>query len=393
MTDVLRDRHGTPQARDKGSMRGWMIGAGLAAVAAIAALLWFERQPDDAVPATQATAEGEAADGGSSATAEQAATGGTDGSSAEGAADTAGADGTAAGDADAPAPAVLPSFDIVTVEPSGRAVIAGRAEPGAEITVLLGGQPRWHVVADGRGEFVLLPEEPLPSGTQTLTLEAKLGDAAPLASSQAAVIDVPARATASAAADAEAAADGDDTMVAIVESGTDEAPALVDPSGAGLASQGDLMLDLIDNATGTQSTIAGRAAAGTEVRAYVDGSLVGRAVTDAEGRWSIAAPLPGGTDGTRELRVDQVDAEGKVLARLATKLEPVVPADLPSSAQAGSITVLPGNTLWQIARNTYGVGLQYTVIFRANQDRISDPDLIYPGQVFVLPPPEAGQGG
>ena len=51
--------------------------------------------------------------------------------------------------------------------------------------------------------------------------------------------------------------------------------------------------------------------------------------------------------------------------------------------------VQPGNTLWRIARDTYGRGVQYTVIYGANKDQIRDPDLIYPGQIFTLPEPLA----
>lgn len=45
----------------------------------------------------------------------------------------------------------------------------------------------------------------------------------------------------------------------------------------------------------------------------------------------------------------------------------------------------PGNTLWRIARNEYGRGIRYTVIFRANRENIRNPHLIYPGQVFTIP--------
>jgi nucleoid-associated protein YgaU len=40
-----------------------------------------------------------------------------------------------------------------------------------------------------------------------------------------------------------------------------------------------------------------------------------------------------------------------------------------------------------MARRSYGSGWQYSVIYEANKDQIRDPDLIYPGQVFKLPPP------
>ena len=44
-----------------------------------------------------------------------------------------------------------------------------------------------------------------------------------------------------------------------------------------------------------------------------------------------------------------------------------------------------GNSLWRIARRAYGSGFDYIIIYRANQDQIRNPDLIYPGQVFKLP--------
>jgi len=48
-------------------------------------------------------------------------------------------------------------------------------------------------------------------------------------------------------------------------------------------------------------------------------------------------------------------------------------------------TVVPGDSLWSISQLTYGHGIRYAVIYEANQKQIRDPDLIYPGQIFVLP--------
>jgi nucleoid-associated protein YgaU len=50
--------------------------------------------------------------------------------------------------------------------------------------------------------------------------------------------------------------------------------------------------------------------------------------------------------------------------------------------------VVRGDSLWRISRATYGNGIRYTVIYSANRDQIRDPDLIYPGQIFVLPKSE-----
>ena len=50
-----------------------------------------------------------------------------------------------------------------------------------------------------------------------------------------------------------------------------------------------------------------------------------------------------------------------------------------------TITVQPGFTLWGIAKQEFGDGVMYVQVFNANKDRIKNPDLIYPGQVFTIP--------
>ncbi len=62
-------------------------------------------------------------------------------------------------------------------------------------------------------------------------------------------------------------------------------------------------------------------------------------------------------------------------------------ADTPVAADTApvSVTVQPGYTLWGIAKDRFGDGVLYVQLFEANKDKIKDPDLIYPGQVFTVP--------
>jgi len=48
-------------------------------------------------------------------------------------------------------------------------------------------------------------------------------------------------------------------------------------------------------------------------------------------------------------------------------------------------TVQKGDTLWAIAKKYYGNGAQYLKIYEANKDKISNPNLIYVGQVLTIP--------
>ena len=95
--------------------------------------------------------------------------------------------------------------------------------------------------------------------------------------------------------------------------------------------------------------------------------------------------------GVYTLRADQVYAEGKVVSRVESPFKREAPAELAAAAEAiekrrvVQVTVQPGNTLWAIAKENYGEGIQYVKVFNANRDRIRNPDLIYPGQVFTVP--------
>ena len=50
-----------------------------------------------------------------------------------------------------------------------------------------------------------------------------------------------------------------------------------------------------------------------------------------------------------------------------------------------TVIIRRGDTLWQISRRVYGAGVRYTTIYVANEDKITNPDRILPGQIFGLP--------
>ena len=139
-------------------------------------------------------------------------------------------------------------------------------------------------------------------------------------------------------------------------------------------------------------TLSGRAVGGGFVRVYVDNRPVTEAVVGDDGIWESG--LPDVPTGVYTMRVDQVDSSGTVVSRIETSFlreerESIAAAMAEETAQEGFNlavrTVQPGNTLWAIARDRYGDGILYVAVFEANRDRIRDPDLIYPGQIFVLP--------
>jgi nucleoid-associated protein YgaU len=152
-------------------------------------------------------------------------------------------------------------------------------------------------------------------------------------------------------------------------------------SGSGIR-QGNLTLDIIDYGNGPGLSLGGTAPAGADVRVFLDNREIAAGKADGRGQWNVQPDVPV-PPGDYKLRVEQRDPSGRVIARVETPFARTIPAgDLPP----GAVVVQPGNSLWRIARRAYGEGIRYTLIYDSNREQIRDPDLIFPGQVFNIPP-------
>lgn len=69
-----------------------------------------------------------------------------------------------------PQGATIPSFDVVRVEKSGDAVMAGRAEPFWTVKILSNDKAIATTKADDDGDWTVVPDKPLLPGTDTITL-------------------------------------------------------------------------------------------------------------------------------------------------------------------------------------------------------------------------------
>jgi nucleoid-associated protein YgaU len=270
-------------------------------------------------------------------------------------------------------------------------VIAGRAQPNSEVTLLDGDKPVGTVTADQRGEWVLLPTEPLPPGSRELSLRARRPGDDVLRSEQDVVLVVPERGRDLGGAPTAAAVQPLALMVPAAPAPNDPprtvvlqapSPRAEDPAMPPSAGKPGVSVDVVDYTEKGQVALAGKALPGSQVQVYLDNKPIASATVDAQGGWR-AEPEGVVDPGLYKLRVDQLGGDGKVAARVEL---PFARAEAPPpSLDTARVVVQPGNSLWRIARNSFGQGVRYTLIYEANRDQIRDPDLIYPGQIFTIP--------
>lgn len=197
--------------------------------------------------------------------------------------------------------------------------------------------------------------------------------------------------------------------------------ALAEPPRPPDADKSTPVFDVARIARTGDAVIAGRAAPGAIVELLRNGEPHDRAVADQSGQFVMSPPpLPAGnyelTLRSRQPDGTQVTSEQRVAVALdaaESSSSPVrsraeAPSNVPETAvanrsvpdqAAGSSQALPpsdkgsrsavvvsrGDSLWRISRTTYGTGERYPLVLKANRDKIRNPDLIYPGQTFVLP--------
>lgn len=365
------------------------IGIGVLAIAIIVGVILFLQLPSPDMSAEQARQT----DAPAGTTAPPAQTAGTPASSP-----------AAALQPDEKVP-VAPSVDVARVDRKGNVVIAGKAGADCVVTVRVGDSVIGTATADRRGDWVIVPGEPLPAGESQLTLSSRCGDAAPVDSENVVVLIVPERAPAIASAGTVPGAAPGTTASGGVSPGTDQpaadggarSPAAVDRAIAvavprdaskpaailqsGTPSTDSVAIDSVDYDEKGQVVVSGHAPPGGTVQVYLDNRIVGRVVANAEGRWTLV-PDDAIAPGQYALRADLVRPDGAVVARVEI---PFVRGEPLTDLPAGRIVVIqPGDYLWKIARVSYGAGTRYTMIYEANKAQIRDPDLIYPGQVFTL---------
>jgi nucleoid-associated protein YgaU len=317
----------------------------------------------------------------------------------------------------------VPVFSVLRIEPDGSAVIAGTGPANSEIKLFNSGVEIATTQSGGSGDFAFVLDEPLAPGSHELTLQALLPSGETLVSNEAGFVSVPdaekpeelavlvaepgeasrilvkpkpaepevTQAQATASVEVQGETQGEELTVTVEE---------VDPLKPETSKALKPVLLEAADIEGGKIFIAGTGEPGASVNIYVGGEFIGQAkVADNgsflfEGTHDLAS-------GRHDVRADMIAAgSADVVARaeveLVHQIEAVsdeVEGTLAEASDSGekilrtgaAVIIRRGDSLWKVARRNYGVGVRYTTIFEANRDQVTNPDLIFPGQVLKVP--------
>jgi nucleoid-associated protein YgaU len=300
----------------------------------------------------------------------------------------------------------IPTFDVASIEPTGETVVAGRAVPGATVELLRDGEVHDRAVADKSGQFVMVPPK-LPPGTYDLTLRSKAPDGTVATSKQRVTAALEPRST-------------EKPVVALVT--PDKPTVVLSQPGAAKPGTGALVVETVEIEKGGKFHVSGQARPGAALRLYLNDSFIASVTAGTDGRFAVTIN-EGVAPGNYRVRLDEASGTGTVRARAevpftapettasvstqvassnrtdsAAAQQPQLAAAgtavVPDSGSPSSTVVVPkittttvsrGDSLWRLSQASYGAGTRYAVIYKANKEQIRNPNLIYPGQVFVVP--------
>ncbi|MBN2676412.1 MAG: LysM peptidoglycan-binding domain-containing protein [Alphaproteobacteria bacterium] len=254
-----------------------------------------------------------------------------------------------------------PEFDTVQIE-KGKGIITGRAGKETEVHIVSGDKEIGIEKTDTRGEFVFLPEKDFTAGVYEISLFVIDTDGNKLVSDKKAILTVP--------------SDNSDAVAVLI--GKKETKLIQSPKrekGAGAVGVSLVEYDLKE-----KFSLMGYGQTDHKVRLYINNTFLAETNVDDKGWWQWKGEKKLIQDRAYTLRVDMINSEGKVVARVENKFSTEA-----YEGEPNLYVVKKGDCLWRIAKREYGRGIDYVLIFKANKSQIRNPDLIYPNQIFKVP--------
>ena len=279
---------------------------------------------------------------------------------------------------------IVPKVDILKVSPDGSYIIAGKGKPNSTISILEKGNKIESVDADESGSWVIVSKDNLESGDNLLIINQDNIDGTSTQSKEIYVTKIDKK---------------NETKPLVIEIDNDDGGKLSiiqSPSIKKLESNVENNLTLskkqinkknvfkIQSVSFSQDgslSIQGIANYGSNIEILVNKNLSSIFLKNKP-EWIFNSSYKLGY-GMHKLVANLKSQNNTILDSITL---PFMRSEMPSGELPDNyVLIKPGDMLWTISFKIYGNPLKYLEIYEENRDQITNPDLIFPGQVFSIP--------
>ena len=273
-------------------------------------------------------------------------------------------------------------LEVIRVRPDGSLVIAGKGLPNSKIEIISGSKVIAVTTSDKIGDFVAVPEKQLEGGEYLLSFRQTTEDEKVIIANKSVAINV-------------TGAKKDIPIVAIVDSEGKLGAKVIQAPGLDankeiskeekniIEDKRDPYIAILaithDTKVG-QLVLSGRAHNGVQINAGFTGKETSstKIIND---EWNLS--IPGKLiAGKQKIFAVLLGKDGKVLSENSI----IISGKIIQNANGKTFVVVQkGDALWNIAYQRLGVGNRYIDIVKLNKNKIINPDLIYPKQLFIIP--------
>ena len=279
---------------------------------------------------------------------------------------------------------LLPEIDIIKVSPDGSFVIAGKGQPNSNINILNKGDLIDSSIVDSDGNWVVVSKENLKTGDNLISIDQINNNGLVLRhkqlfitkidehkKDQPLVISVPNK---------------NNEDISIIQQPSEKQKIYKVEKDLGIQKKIKSNKKIFNvktiffNENGFVS-IKGKVNFGKKIELYINKKIM-ETIKIENSKWQYNSDKI--IDyGLHDLLVVLKSDKDEILDKITL---PFMRVEMPyNDVPENFILIKPGDMLWTIAYRLYGDPFKYIQIFEENKDQITNPDLIFPGQLFSIP--------
>lgn len=280
---------------------------------------------------------------------------------------------------------LFPEIDIIKVSPDGSFVIAGKGQPNSNINILNKGDLIDSSIVDSDGNWVVVSKENLKTGDNLISIDQINNNGLVLRHKQLFITKI------------DEHKKDQPLVISVPNKNSENISIIQQPSEKQKIYKTEEELSISNKKKNNKKiftvktiyfdgkgilSLKGIANYGEKIEVFINEQFMDIIFNNEDPNWEYNSEKS--LDfGLHNLLVILKSQKNEILDKISI---PFMRVEMPSeNIPDNFILIKPGDMLWTIAYRIYGDPLKYIQIFEENKEQITNPDLIFPGQLFSIP--------